>query len=116
MMTPAGISGVGRSELARLLAGGRRFVTPGEASAVLGIDADTATKKLSRWAEYGWLRRGRRRLDIGVPLRAGPAGAVRLGRRASRVGRARKRGGWSVGGGAGRVLIRTAMGGQRAGG
>jgi predicted transcriptional regulator of viral defense system len=36
----------------------------------LGIDADTAAKKLSHWAEYGWLRRVRRGLYIGVPVEA----------------------------------------------
>jgi predicted transcriptional regulator of viral defense system len=66
----AGTSSAGRSELARVLAGGRRFVTPSEASAVLGIDADSAAKKLSRWAQDGWLRRVRRGLYIGVPVEA----------------------------------------------
>jgi predicted transcriptional regulator of viral defense system len=69
-MTTAGIGASGRSELARLLAGGRRFVTAAEASAVLDIDADSAAKKLSRWAQDGWLRRVRRGLYIGVPVEA----------------------------------------------
>lgn len=69
-MGHAGISTAGRSELARILVGGRRFVTTADASAVLEIDADAAAKKLSRWAEYGWLRRVRRGLYIGVPVDA----------------------------------------------
>jgi predicted transcriptional regulator of viral defense system len=69
-MGHAGISTAGRSELARVLVGGRRFVTTADASAALEIDADAAAKKLSRWAEYGWLRRVRRGLYIGVPVDA----------------------------------------------
>lgn len=69
-MSHSGISGTGRSELALILAGGRRFVTPTDASAALEIDADTAAKRLSRWAQYGWLRRVRRGLYIGVPVEA----------------------------------------------
>jgi len=45
-------------------------VTPTDASSVLEIDADTAAKKLSRWAADGWLRRVRRGLYIGVPVEA----------------------------------------------
>jgi predicted transcriptional regulator of viral defense system len=37
---------------------------------VLGVDADTAAKKLSRWAANGWLRRARRGLYIPVPVDA----------------------------------------------
>ena len=41
----------------------------------MGIDADSAAKKLSRWARDGWLRRVRRGLYIGVPVDAAdPAG------------------------------------------
>lgn len=69
-MSHAGISGAGRSELARVLAGGRRFVTPADVSAVLELDADAAAKRLSRWAGDGWLRRVRRGLYIGVPVDA----------------------------------------------
>jgi predicted transcriptional regulator of viral defense system len=63
-MRHAGISTAGRSELARILVGGRRFVTTADASAALEIDADAAAKRMSRWAEYGWLRRVRRGLYI----------------------------------------------------
>jgi predicted transcriptional regulator of viral defense system len=66
----SGIGAAGRSELARVLSGGRRFVTPADASAALGIDAEAAAKKLSRWAHDGWLRRVRRGLYIGVPVEA----------------------------------------------
>jgi predicted transcriptional regulator of viral defense system len=69
-MSGSGIGGAGRSELARVLGGGRRFVTPTDASSVLEIDADVAAKKLARWAADGWLRRVRRGLYIGVPVEA----------------------------------------------
>jgi predicted transcriptional regulator of viral defense system len=36
----------------------------------LGVDNQAATKKLSRWADEGWLRRARRGLYIPVPLDA----------------------------------------------
>lgn len=73
-MTQAGISALGRSELTRVL-GGHRFVSTQGVAEVLEIDADAAAKKLSRWAEYGWLRRVRRGLYIGVPVDAAdPAG------------------------------------------
>lgn len=69
-MTSAGISASGRGELARVLGGGRRFVTTQGVADALQIDADVAAKKLSRWSEYGWLRRVRRGLYIGVPVDA----------------------------------------------
>jgi predicted transcriptional regulator of viral defense system len=67
-MSTSGISGRGRAELARTLAGGRRFVTPEVVASALGIDAATAAKKLSRWTEEGWLRRARRGLYVPVPV------------------------------------------------
>lgn len=68
-MLAAGISVAGRMELARVL-GGRRFVTTADVSGVLGVDADTAAKKLARWVAQGWVRRIRRGLYIGVPVDA----------------------------------------------
>ncbi len=53
-----------------ILGGGRRFVTPGDVVEELGVDADAAAKKLSRWAAGGWLRRARRGLYIPVPVDA----------------------------------------------
>jgi predicted transcriptional regulator of viral defense system len=75
VLQAAGISGRGRGELAQVLGLGRRFVTPSQVVEALGVDADTAAKKLSRWAEDGWVRRVRRGLYIGVPVDAtNPAG------------------------------------------
>lgn len=68
-MTQSGISASGRSELTRVLER-RRFVSTQGVADALAIDGDAAAKKLSRWAEYGWLRRVRRGLYIGVPVDA----------------------------------------------
>lgn len=70
MSHSAGISGRGRAELARVLASGRRFIAPADVVNELRVDADTAAKKLARWAEDGWVRRVRRGLYIGVPVHA----------------------------------------------
>ena len=70
MSEPAGISARGRAELARVMGVDRRFVAPQDLVETLGIDADTAAKKLSRWAEDGWVRRVRRGLYIPVPVDA----------------------------------------------
>ncbi len=68
MLQSAGISGRGRAELAQVLAAGRRFIKPTDVVETLDVDADTAAKKLARWAEAGWVRRVRRGLYIGVPV------------------------------------------------
>lgn len=65
-----GISGSGRSELALLTRGGRRFVSVDDATTTLGLDRTSAAKKLARWASEGWLRRVRRGLYIPVPIDA----------------------------------------------
>jgi predicted transcriptional regulator of viral defense system len=70
MLQTAGISGRGRAELAQVLAAGRRFIKPTDVVETLDVDADTAAKKLARWAEAGWVRRVRRGLYIGVPVYA----------------------------------------------
>lgn len=70
MIHSAGISGKGRSELARVLTAGRRFITPTDVTVSLNVDAGAAAKKLARWAEDGWVRRVRRGLYIGVPVDA----------------------------------------------
>ncbi len=70
MSLPAGISPTGRAELTSIFGSGQRFVTPSDVVETLGVDADTAAKKLSRWAAEGWLRRARRGLYIPVPVDA----------------------------------------------
>ncbi len=67
MTMSAGISRSGRTDLATVLEGGRRFVTSEQAARALGLDADATAKKLARWAESGWLRRVRRGLYLAVP-------------------------------------------------
>ncbi len=68
--TPAGISSEGRADLAAVLGRGRRFVTTRDVVTALGVDSQTAARKLSRWAAEGWLRRARRDLYIPVPVDA----------------------------------------------
>ena len=70
MSSIAGIGPAGRSELATVLAGGRRFITPTDVVRALDVDPDAAAKRLARWADDGWLRRARRGLYIPVPLDA----------------------------------------------
>ncbi len=70
----AGISGEGRERLAAVTSG-RRFVTPADAGAVLGVSSIAAARVLARWAEQGWLRRVRRGLYVPVPVDAASPGA-----------------------------------------
>lgn len=69
-LSPAGISGSGRGELAAVTARGRRILSVADVAAALEIDRATAAKKLARWADQGWLRRVRRGLYIPVPIEA----------------------------------------------
>lgn len=69
-MSTAGISRSGRTELASVLARGRRLVSVSDVAVALEIDRAAAAKKLARWANDGWLRRVRRGLYIPVPLDA----------------------------------------------
>lgn len=69
-MPQGGISTAGRSDLARLVGRGRRFVTVADAAAALGVSSRVAAQKLARWSELGWLRRVRRGLYIPVPVEA----------------------------------------------
>lgn len=70
MLGPGGISARGRAELAAVIAARHSFIRPADVVNALGIDPDTAAKKLARWAREGWVRRVRRGLYIGVPLEA----------------------------------------------
>jgi len=70
MSRSAGITGRGRAELAAVLASDKRFVTLDDVTGALGVDPDAAAKRLSRWANDGWVRRVRRGLYIGVPVDA----------------------------------------------
>jgi predicted transcriptional regulator of viral defense system len=68
--TAAGITGKGRTELARVLSSGKRFFTPTDVADALSVPPDVAAKRLSRWAQEGWVRRVRRGLYIGIPVDA----------------------------------------------
>ena len=74
-MSTGGISGTGRLELAAVMSGGRRVVTPDDVVETLAVDAPAAAKKLARWCEQGWLRRARRGLYVPVPVDASDAGS-----------------------------------------
>jgi predicted transcriptional regulator of viral defense system len=67
-MKAAGISGLGREELAAVTARGQRLLTVEQTAQRLGLGRPEAAKKLARWAEQGWLRRVRRGLYIPVPV------------------------------------------------
>jgi predicted transcriptional regulator of viral defense system len=67
MAKAGGIGPASRAEIARALRG-QRFLTPEVVAAALGIDPKSAAKKLSRWAEAGWMRRVRRGLYFAVPV------------------------------------------------
>lgn len=71
----AGISAVGRDDLAALFGRGRRLVSVDDAAKLLATDRREATRKLARWAEMGWFRRVRRGLYIPVPVEAENPGA-----------------------------------------
>jgi predicted transcriptional regulator of viral defense system len=75
MSTGAGISAQGRKELTAVLGETRRFIAPGDVAAALGVDSESAARKLARWSHQGWVRRVRRGLYIAVPVDAAiPAG------------------------------------------
>lgn len=70
MSTRAGITGVGRDELAAVVGRGRRLVGVDDVMNALHTDRREAATKLARWAARGWLRRVRRGLYIPVPVDA----------------------------------------------
>lgn len=70
MSMRAGISTIGRNDLARLVGRGRRLIGVNDAARLLNADHREVTRKLARWAEMGWLRRVRRGLYIPVPVEA----------------------------------------------
>src|ERR1700736_3824010 len=71
MSRSAGISALGRGELATVVNAAGRFVTPDDVVTGLGVDdRRVAAQKLARWAREGWLRRVRRGLYIPVPVDA----------------------------------------------
>jgi len=70
MLTAAGISGKGRTELAIATPKSSRFLTPKGVAKALEIDDIMAARKLSMWAKSGWVRRVRRGLYIAVPVEA----------------------------------------------
>ena len=65
-----GLSARRRRDLATLFGAGQRAVTVDAAATALGINRESAARRLSAWASRGWLRRVRRGLYIAVPVDA----------------------------------------------
>jgi predicted transcriptional regulator of viral defense system len=70
MFGGAGISAQGRAELTAVLGETRRFIAPRDVATALGVDSESAARKLARWSQQGWVRRVRRGLYIAVPVDA----------------------------------------------
>ena len=66
----AGISSIGRADLARVVGRGRRLVSSEDAAKALDIPRQEAARRLIRWCDEGWLRRVRRDLYVPVPVDA----------------------------------------------
>jgi predicted transcriptional regulator of viral defense system len=64
----AGLSKESREKLARVLRKARGTISVEQAAASLGLSRKEAAKKLSQWAQQGWLSRVRRGLYVPVPL------------------------------------------------
>ena len=61
-----GIGGRSRTKFAKVLAGGRRFITPTDTAAGFGVDAETVAKKLAPLATKSWVRQVRWGMYIGM--------------------------------------------------
>jgi predicted transcriptional regulator of viral defense system len=64
----AGLSKESREKLARVLRKARGTISVEQAAASLSLPRKETAKKLSQWAQYGWLSRVRRGLYVPVPL------------------------------------------------
>jgi predicted transcriptional regulator of viral defense system len=68
MKSIGGLSRSSREQLARILRDSKEAITVEQAATSLGISNNEASRKLSRWAQQGWVSRVRRGLYIPVPL------------------------------------------------
>jgi len=68
MKAIGGLSRSSREQLARVLRDSKEAVTVQQAATSLGISSNEVARKLSRWAQQGWVSRVRRGLYIPVPL------------------------------------------------
>ena len=71
MKTVGGLSRGSREQLARVLRDSKEAITVEQAATSLGLSSNEAARKLSRWAQQGWVSRVRRGLYIPVPLEFG---------------------------------------------
>jgi predicted transcriptional regulator of viral defense system len=63
-----GISKASREQLSRVLRDCRETITVEQAATSLGISSNEASRKLTRWAQRGWVSRVQRGLYVPVPL------------------------------------------------
>lgn len=63
-----GISKASREQLSRVLRDSRETISVEQAATSLGISSNEASRKLSRWAQKGWVSRVQRGLYVPVPL------------------------------------------------
>jgi predicted transcriptional regulator of viral defense system len=63
-----GISKASREQLSRVLRDSREIISVEKAASSLGISSNEASRKLTRWAQQGWVSRVQRGLYVPVPL------------------------------------------------
>jgi predicted transcriptional regulator of viral defense system len=68
MKAVGGLSRRSREQLARVLRDSKEAISVEQAATSLGLSSNEAARKLSRWAQQGWVSRVRRGLYIPVPL------------------------------------------------
>jgi predicted transcriptional regulator of viral defense system len=68
MKAIGGLSRRSREQLARVLRDSKEAISVEQAAKSLGLSSNEAARKLSRWAQQGWVSRVRRGLYIPVPL------------------------------------------------
>jgi predicted transcriptional regulator of viral defense system len=68
MKSFGGLSRSSREQLSRVLRDSKEAITVEQAATSLGVSSNEAARKLSRWAQQGWVSRVRRGLYVPVPL------------------------------------------------
>jgi predicted transcriptional regulator of viral defense system len=63
-----GISKASREQLSRVLRDSRETISVEQAATSLSISSNDASRKLTRWAQRGWVSRVQRGLYVPVPL------------------------------------------------
>jgi predicted transcriptional regulator of viral defense system len=76
MAVVGGISKASREQLSRVLRDCRETISVEQAATSLGILSNEASRKLTRWAQQGWVSRVQRGLYVPVPLESHTAEVV----------------------------------------